>query len=129
MDAVESLLKIHVVDVQLPLPFSALFHEDAQSEGLVRPSLSFSKTCLSRWSTASEIRFSSRCLDILMKHCLSCLIYYMKTNQDREPERQSKSGRKKTGPYPFRTHDILNSPPPYTTHWLNLAVLEVEPTG
>ena len=33
VDAVESLLKIHVVDVQLPLPFSALFYDVALSEG------------------------------------------------------------------------------------------------
>ena len=47
--AVESLLKIHVVDVQLPLPFSALFDDVldvAQSEDLVRASFSFSKTYL-----------------------------------------------------------------------------------
>ena len=46
VDAVESLLKIQVVDVQLPLPFSALFETFAQGEDLVHASLSFSKTCL-----------------------------------------------------------------------------------
>ena len=46
MDAIESLLKIHVVDIQLPPPFSALFDDVVQSEDLVHASLSFSKTCL-----------------------------------------------------------------------------------
>ena len=34
MDAVVSLLKIHEVDVQVPLPFSALFNDVAQNEDL-----------------------------------------------------------------------------------------------
>ena len=45
---IESLLKILVVDLQLPLPFSALFDDVAQSEDLVCASLSLhpcSKTC------------------------------------------------------------------------------------
>ena len=46
MDAVESLLKIHAVDVQLLLPFSELFGDVSQSEDLVHASLSFVKTCL-----------------------------------------------------------------------------------
>ena len=46
VDAAERLLKIHVVDVQLPLPFNALFNVVSQSEDLVRASSSFSKTCL-----------------------------------------------------------------------------------
>ena len=46
MDAVESLLSIHVVEVQLPLPFSALFGDAAQSEDLDRVSSYFSTTCL-----------------------------------------------------------------------------------
>ena len=45
MDNVESLLEIHVVDVQLPLPFRTLFLDVVQSEDLVRSSSSFSKTC------------------------------------------------------------------------------------
>ena len=45
VDDVESLLKIHVVDVQLPLPFRTLFLDIAQSEDLVCSSSSFSKTC------------------------------------------------------------------------------------
>ena len=49
MDAVESLLKIPLVDLQLPLPFSALFDDVTQSEDVVRSSSFFSKTwlCLS----------------------------------------------------------------------------------
>ena len=47
MDPVESLVKIYIlVDVQLPLPFSALFDDVAQSEDLVCASSSFLKTCL-----------------------------------------------------------------------------------
>ena len=41
VDAVESLPKIHVVNVQLPLPFSALFDNVVQSEDLVRSSSFF----------------------------------------------------------------------------------------
>ena len=44
--AVESLFKIHVVDVQLPLPFSALFNNVVQSGDLFCASSSFLKTCL-----------------------------------------------------------------------------------
>ena len=46
VDAVKSLLKIHVVDVQLPLPFSSLFDDVRQGEDLVRESSSFLKTSL-----------------------------------------------------------------------------------
>ena len=46
VDAAERLLKIHAVDVQLPLPFNALFNDVSQSEDLVRASSSFSKTSL-----------------------------------------------------------------------------------
>ena len=46
VDAVESLLKIHAVDAQLPLLFSALFDDVTKSEDLVRVSSSFLKTCL-----------------------------------------------------------------------------------
>ena len=46
MDAVESLLKIHIVDIQLPLPYNALFNDVVDSEDLVHASLSFLKTCL-----------------------------------------------------------------------------------
>ena len=41
--AVESVLKIHVVDVKVPLPFSAVFDKVAQNEDLVHAS---SKTFL-----------------------------------------------------------------------------------
>jgi len=46
MNAIESLLKLHVVDIQLPLPFGALFNDVAQSEDLVCTSSSLPKTCL-----------------------------------------------------------------------------------
>ena len=46
VDAVESLLKLHVVTVQLPLPFSSLFDDVGKSEDLVRESSSFLKTSL-----------------------------------------------------------------------------------
>ena len=46
MDTVESLLEIDVVDLQLPVPFSALFDAVVQSEDLVHASSSFSKTWL-----------------------------------------------------------------------------------
>ena len=46
MDAVESLLKIHIADVQLPLPFGALSYAVVQSEDLVRASPPLSETCL-----------------------------------------------------------------------------------
>ena len=45
VDAVESLLKVHVADVQLPVPFSAMSDDVAQSEDLVHASSCFSKTC------------------------------------------------------------------------------------
>lgn len=38
--------QIHVVGVQLPLPFSGLFDDVAHSKDLVRASSSLSKTCL-----------------------------------------------------------------------------------
>ena len=46
VDAVKNLLKIHVVHVQLPLPFRALFNDVEQSEDLVHASSSFFNTCL-----------------------------------------------------------------------------------
>ena len=46
VDAVKNLLKIHVVDMQLPLPFSSLLDDVAQSEDLVRASSSSLKTFL-----------------------------------------------------------------------------------
>ena len=70
VDSVESLFKIHVVDGQLPLPFSALFNDVTQSEVLVRAPSSFSKTCLllsnSNWSTASQIRLMMNLARILL---------------------------------------------------------------
>ena len=39
-------LKIHVLDVQLPLPFSALFDDAAKTEDLLLASWPFSNTCL-----------------------------------------------------------------------------------
>ena len=43
MDAVESLLIIHIVDVQLPLPLSALLDDVVQREDLVRTSSSIAR--------------------------------------------------------------------------------------
>ena len=46
LDVVESLLKIHKVDIQLLLPFGALHDDVVQSEDLVGASSSFYKTLL-----------------------------------------------------------------------------------
>ena len=46
VDAIKSLLEIHIVDIQLPLSFSALLDDVAQSEDLVYTFSPLSKTCL-----------------------------------------------------------------------------------
>ena len=46
VDAVEGLLEVNKIDIQQPLPFSALFNDAAQCEDLICASPLFPKTCL-----------------------------------------------------------------------------------
>ena len=53
---------------------SILNTSDSVSSAIQTPRIQLKILCC-----ASYFQLSSQCLDILMKHCLSCLIYYMKT--------------------------------------------------
>ena len=104
MDADESLLKVHVVDVQLPLPFSALYDDVAQSEDQVRATplkcsvhlsscscsvVSIAFPLYPQWRVSGSALLAADQLDDLVHlsllfpvgglFCLTCLVFHLDT--------------------------------------------------
>ena len=76
------LISIDFDDFTLPFFLAFLFREDILSTRDSASSVIQTPRISSKMlRCASYFQLSSRCLDIPNKHCLSCLIYYLKINQ------------------------------------------------